>query len=238
MIIIPCNPKIKCTCEFTQDVLLGVTSKRTSNLFNDFVSRLSTPKEEKLLNADDYSFGVYLNTQSTKKIAQVLGTAIEAGLTLAGDESNTLKNAKDSVLDLWQYEVLIFGKSTRFDVTKQSFQETVFGDLTPVYNIGSDLETILKAIKKFAAAKRNLERKYPRNAFGPTLYELNLLSKGSKKAEKESTKTVEKTEIVVGNAWIRIGNKFYDKNIADTVIYETKSSRFVVPGIFDEERWL
>jgi hypothetical protein len=76
--------------------------------------------------------------------------------------------------------------------------------------------------------KKSLIKKYPRNTFSPTLYELVSLNKTTKKEKKEK----QQEEVVIASDWIRVGKKYIDKNSADDVVYRTRKTDYVIPGIY------
>lgn len=231
MIIIKKSPVIKQVVE--QNIIVDFYSKKntSSNLFTSFLNNIYKNEKEKIktdkLNQRDFSFGVLIDTDQAWKFAEVVTEAAALGLTFSGDQTNIRKKHMKSVFNTELSDILIFGKNDRFDVTREEFVEGLFTTV-PIYSLSDELQTVLKAVRQFSAVKKSLIKKYPRNTFSPTLYELVSLNKTTKKEKKEK----QQEEVVITSDWIRVGKKYIDKNSADDVVYRTRKTDYIIPGIY------
>lgn len=157
-------------------------------------------QEKSLINAKDASFGVIIDSYSESKLNKVLATAKKAGL----------KVEKFTNVDL--NDVLIFGKSTKYDLVVVNAVTDYLLGTEPLYSLKSHFNTVLDAIEQYANTK-------------------GIKSTKTKKLNKNK---VSFDDIIITDDWIFADGQLIDNNSAADTYISTSTKEVIVPGILSE----
>lgn len=182
---------------------------------------------ETLVNKRDGSFGIFIDTKNKKRLRKVLDAIYENDLTIAGDGSNRMKRGALNIFkdQVYTSDMLVFGKSKRFDVELIDFDDTIdnYSRLRPTYRLSEDLDTILDAIEEFAQVE--FEKTTKRR-------------KSSCTCRRKKQKKQYEERLVVSSNYLRVGANFIDKNASDSVEITSYGNTVVeVPGYHWESEY-
>ncbi len=219
-------------------IITDKTKRRNNNICS--CVKLVTKRKKKvatdtdLLNKKDFSFGIFINKLSKKKVNIIFDLIQSNNLTVYGDGTSRVKNRFNSPFNdgLTESDMLVFGKNKSFDVELsdviRTTEEKKMFNLHPVYELTKDFDEIVEAIHQFVNKKKSLEKKQNRNKHSRTMSELLCSNNRCKKRE------VQQEEIIVSANYIRIGTTYIDKNSADIVKYKDGNVLYKIPSCYWE----
>lgn len=129
------NLKKVCKCNL-QSTVTG--SKNGKVNFVESILKCVCKDKKSLLNKKDNSFGVKVDSFSTKQLNQIFEIAKESGLEVQ----------KITSVNIGDY--IVFGKSCKKDVIVVDSITNTFLNTKPVYKLSKDFKTILKAILEYS----------------------------------------------------------------------------------------
>lgn len=216
-------------------IITNKTEKRTNNICPCINFTRRRKNNSDLLNKKDFSFGIFIDKLSKKKLNKVFNLIISNNLTIYGDGTGRAANRMNSPISegLTESDMLVFGKNKNFDVELsdaiRTVEEKKMFNLHPVYELSKNFDEIVEAISQFASKKKSLEKKQNRNKHSRTMNEL--LCKENDCNKKNNKK---KQEIIVSANYIRIGTTYIDKNSVDVVKYKNGNTTYKIPNCYWE----